>query len=162
MGKTTRQSKERLKAGFSFANIVSLYSQILYTVINLCIKHYCIETSKNHIWAWIQDVLGLGRNAVKLVTDLLTGTILWGGSFSLIGVAEDARCGKCGLEEKSFFHILCECNALAGIGQRVLNQVKGYPDAETTREAELGALMHFYWENKPQWRYKTLVIKCSV
>lgn len=75
MGKTPRQSKEHLKAGFSFANVFSLYSQILYIVINLCIKHYCIETSKNHTWAWIQGVLGLGRNAVNLVADLLTGTI---------------------------------------------------------------------------------------
>lgn len=52
---------------------------------------------------------------------------------ALIDVAEDARCRKCGLGKESTFHILCECNALAGIRQRVLGQV--YLDTANIREA---------------------------
>lgn len=48
---------------------------------------------------------------------------------------------KCGREDKSSFHNLCECDALAGlgIGQRILRQA--CPDAANIGEAELRALL---------------------
>lgn len=82
--------------------------------------------------------LGLGMNAVNLVVSLLTGRSTLrrnSGHLTLISVAEEARCRKCGLEEESSFHTSCECNALAGERQRVLGQ--GYQDAVNIEEAFL-------------------------
>lgn len=45
------------------------------------------------------------------------------------------RCRKCSLQEEPSFHIVCECNALAGIRKRVL--VQAYPDAVNIRDSEL-------------------------
>lgn len=44
-------------------------------------------------------------------------------------------CRKCSLQEEPSFHIVCECNALAGIRKRVL--VQAYPDAVNIRDSEL-------------------------
>lgn len=43
---------------------------------------------------------------------------------TLIRAAENDMCRKCDLEQESF-HFQCECNALAGIRQKVLGQA--YP-----------------------------------
>lgn len=80
---------------------------------------------------------------MRLVEGLLTWHTTLRGHIILISVVDDSRRRKCNLEEKSSFHVLCECDALAGIRQRVLSQA--YPDAANVREAEIGILilLHF-------------------
>lgn len=78
-------------------------------------------------------LLGLGRNAVRLSVGLLmrNNNLRRLLHLTLIGVAEDSGCRKCGLEEESSFYIFCECNARAGMRERVLGQA--YPDATNIR-----------------------------
>lgn len=86
-------------------------------------------------------LLGLGRDSVRFVIGLLTGHNTLRRHLALIGTIVDSRCRKCGEEEESSFHILCECHALAGARLRLLGQP--YPDRASIREVELGALLHF-------------------
>lgn len=88
-----------------------------------------------------RHLLDLGeRNAVMFEISLLTRNNTLRRHLTLIGMAEDIRCRKCGLEEESSFHIFCKCDALAGIRQKVLS--KAYQDAASIREVELEAMLH--------------------
>ncbi|KAJ8951003.1 hypothetical protein NQ318_006387 [Aromia moschata] len=57
----------------------------------------------------------LGRNQLRWIVGLFTGHCSLMRHLTTIGVKNDPDCRRCGEEEETSFHILCECPALAAI-----------------------------------------------
>lgn len=55
-----------------------------------------------------RDLLALDRKQCMLVTGLLTGHCMPRQRQYIMGFSGNATCRKCGQEEKSFYHILCQ------------------------------------------------------
>ncbi|KAJ8941804.1 hypothetical protein NQ318_015929 [Aromia moschata] len=70
---------------------------------------------EKHIAPWDKstDFIKLGRNQLRWIVGLFTGHCPLMRHLTTIGVKNDPDCRRCGEEEETSFHILCECPALA-------------------------------------------------
>ncbi|KAJ8951734.1 hypothetical protein NQ318_012585 [Aromia moschata] len=66
-------------------------------------------------WDKSKDFIKLGRNQLRWIVGLFTGHCPLKRHLTTIGVKNDLDCRRCGEEEETFLHILCECPALAAI-----------------------------------------------
>jgi len=58
-----------------------------------------------------------------------------------MGLCSDPMCRKCGTEEETSVHILCECEALASIRHVYLGSL--FLDPDDIRELGMGAIWNF-------------------
>jgi hypothetical protein len=58
-----------------------------------------------------------------------------------MGLCNDPMCRKCGTEEETSVHVLCECEALASLRHAYLGSF--ILDAEVIRELGTGAMWNF-------------------
>jgi len=58
-----------------------------------------------------------------------------------MGLCNDPMCRKCGTEEETSVHILCECEALASLRHAYLGFF--FLDPEDIRELGMGAMWNF-------------------
>ncbi|KAJ8961350.1 hypothetical protein NQ318_014593 [Aromia moschata] len=64
-------------------------------------------------WNKSKDFIKLGRNQLRWIVGLFTGHCPLMRHLTTIGVKNDPDCRRCGEEEETSLHILCECPALA-------------------------------------------------
>ena len=62
-------------------------------------------------------------------------------SLSLMGLRDNAICRRCGNEEQTSVHVLCECEALASL--RHSYQVSFFLDPKDIRKLNIGAIWKF-------------------
>jgi hypothetical protein len=72
---------------------------------------------------------------------LLTGHNTLRRHVHIMGLFNDPMCRKCGTEEESSVHILCECEALASLRHAYLGFF--FVDPEDIRELGMGAMWNF-------------------
>ena len=58
-----------------------------------------------------------------------------------MGLSNDPACRKCGTEEETSVHILCECEALASLRHKYLGSL--FLDPEDIRVLGVGAIWNF-------------------
>jgi len=84
------------------------------------------------------QLLSFNRTQSKVVTGLLTGhNTLW-RHLHTVGLGNNCACRKCGAEEETSVHILCECEALASLRHTYLGSFFLYP--EDIKRLSIGAI----------------------
>jgi hypothetical protein len=82
--------------------------------------------------------LSFNRTQSRVVIGLLTGhNTLW-KHLHTMGLSDNAICRKCGTEEETSVHILCECEALASLRHTYMGSF--FLDPENMRVLGVGAI----------------------
>jgi len=74
------------------------------------------------------QLLSFTRTQTKVVCGLLTGHNASRRHLCIMGLGDNPICTKCGTEEETSVHILCECEALASLRHTYLGSF--FPDPE--------------------------------
>jgi len=77
----------------------------------------------------------------RAVTGILTGHNILRRYLHLIGLSDSPLCKRCGAEDETSAHILCECEALASLRHVYLGSF--FLEPEDTRIISLGAIWNF-------------------
>ena len=85
-------------------------------------------------------LLSFNRTQSRVVIGLLTGHTLRRHLYK-IGIRNNPTCRKCGTEEETSVHILCECEALASLRRTYLGSF--FLDPEDIRKVGVGAIWNF-------------------
>jgi len=80
-------------------------------------------------------LLSFNRTQTRVLIGLLTGHNTLRRHLHIIGLCNDHMCRKCGTEEETSVHILCECEALACLSGFLLFGPGGH--TETRHEGHL-------------------------
>ena len=67
--------------------------------------------------------LYFNRTQIRVVVGLLTGHNNLRRHLHVMGLSNDPACRKCGTEEETSVHILCECEALASLRHQYLGSI---------------------------------------
>ena len=86
-------------------------------------------------------LLSFNRTQTRVVTALLTGHNTLRRHLHIMGLYNDPMCRKCGTEEETSVHILCECEALASPRHAYLGSF--FLDPEDVQELGVGAIWNF-------------------
>jgi len=86
-------------------------------------------------------LLSFNRTQSRVVTGLLTGHNTWRRHLHIMGLCNDPICRKCGTEEETSAHILCECEALASLRHAYLGSI--FLDPEDIRVLGMGVIWNF-------------------
>jgi len=86
-------------------------------------------------------LLSFNRTQTRVVIGLFTGHNTLRRYLHIMGLCNDPICRKCGTEEETSVHILCECEALASLRHAYLGSFFLYP--EDIRELGMGAIWNF-------------------
>jgi len=81
-------------------------------------------------------LLSFNRTQTRVVIGLLTGHNTVRRHLHIMGLCYDPMCRKCGTEEETSVHILCECEALASLRHAYLGSF--FLDPEDIRELGMG------------------------
>ena len=102
-------------------------------------------------WSWKSRTIPLlplwavrlcfNRTQTGVVTGLLTGHNTLRRHLHIMGLCNAPMCRKCGTEEETSVHILCECEALASLRHAYLGSF--FLDPEDIRELGMGAIWNF-------------------
>jgi hypothetical protein len=85
--------------------------------------------------------LSFNRTQSRAVTGLLTGHNTLRRHLHLTGLSDSLLCRRCGAEEETSAHILCECEALASLRDVYLGSF--FLEPEDTTSISLGAISNF-------------------
>jgi hypothetical protein len=85
--------------------------------------------------------LSFNRTQSRAVTGLLTGHNTLTRHLHLIGLSDSPLCRRCGAEDETSAHILCECEALASLRRVYLGSFCLEP--EDIKSVSLGAILNF-------------------
>jgi hypothetical protein len=85
-------------------------------------------------------LLSFNRTQTRVVTGLLTRHNTVRRHLHIMGLCNDPMCRKCGPEEETSVHILCECEVLASLRHAYLGS---FLDLEDIRELGVGAIWNF-------------------
>ena len=88
--------------------------------------------------AWLLSFI---RTKSRVVIGLLTGHNTLRRHLYVMGLSNNPTCRKCGTEEQTSVHTLCECEALASLRHTYLGSF--FLDPEDIRKLSLGALCNF-------------------
>jgi hypothetical protein len=91
--------------------------------------------------AMVARLLSFNRTPNRVVTGLLTGHNTLRRHLHIMGICNDPMCRKCGTEEETSVHILCECEDLASLRHAYLGPF--FLDPEDIRELDMGAIWNF-------------------
>jgi hypothetical protein len=83
-------------------------------------------------------LLSFNRTQSRVVIGLLTGHNTLRRYLHIMGLYNDPTCRKCGTEEETSVHILCECEALASLRHAYLSSF--FLEPEDIRELGMGAI----------------------
>jgi hypothetical protein len=86
-------------------------------------------------------LLSLNRTQSRAVISLLTGHNTLRRHLHEMGLSNSPTCRKCGTEEETLVHILCECEALASLTHMYLGSF--FLDREDIRVLGVGAIWNF-------------------
>jgi hypothetical protein len=86
-------------------------------------------------------LLSFNRTQSRAVIGLLTGYNTLRRHLNVMGLRNDTTCRKCGAEEETSVHILCECEALASLRHRYLGSF--FLNPEDNRVLGVGAIWNF-------------------
>jgi hypothetical protein len=86
-------------------------------------------------------LLSFNRTQSRVGTGLLTGHNTLRRHLDIMGLYNYPICRKCGTEEETSVHILCECEALASLRHAYLGSF--FLDLEDIRELGMGAIWNF-------------------
>jgi len=86
-------------------------------------------------------LLSVNRTQSRVVNGLLTGHNTLRRHLHIMGLCNDPICRKCGTEEETSVHILCECEALASLRHAYLGSF--FLDPEGIRVLGMGAIWNF-------------------
>jgi len=90
----------------------------------------------------ITELIGLSRNSVRRIVALRTGHNLLRRHAKLMGIVKgNDICRKCGEEQETTEHILCECPALASLRHTFFGT--GFPTTEEIMSSNNKALLFF-------------------
>jgi hypothetical protein len=81
------------------------------------------------------------RTQSRAVIGLLTGHNTPRRPLHLPGLVDSPLCGRCGVEEETSAHILCECEALASLRHAYLSSF--FLEPEDIKSVSLGAIWNF-------------------
>jgi len=84
--------------------------------------------------------MSFNRTQTRVVTSLLTGHNTWRRHLHLVGLSDSPLCRRCGAEDETSFHILCECEALASLK---LVYLGSFLEPEDIKSISLGAIWNF-------------------
>jgi hypothetical protein len=87
------------------------------------------------------QLLSFNRTQCRVVFGLLTGHNTLRRHLHSMGLCNDPICRKCGTEEETSVHILCECEALASLRHAYLGSF--FLDLEDITELGMGAIWNF-------------------
>jgi hypothetical protein len=85
--------------------------------------------------------LSFNRTQSRVVIGLLTGHNTLRRHLYIMGLSDNPICRKCGTEEETSVHILCECEALASLRYTYLGSF--FMDPKDVRELSIGAIWCF-------------------
>jgi hypothetical protein len=86
-------------------------------------------------------LLSFNRTHSRVVTGLLTGHNTFRRHLRIMGLRDSTICRKCGTEEESSVHILCECEALTSLRHMYLGSF--FLDSEDIRVLGVGPIWKF-------------------
>ena len=86
-------------------------------------------------------VLSFNRTQSRAVTDLLTGHNTLRRHLHLMGLADSPLYRRCGAEDETSAHILCECEALASLRHVYLSSF--FLEPEDIKRINLGVIWKF-------------------
>jgi hypothetical protein len=86
-------------------------------------------------------LLSFNRTQSRVVIGLLTGHNILRRYLYVMGLINNPICRKCGTEEETSVHILCECEALASLRHTHLGSF--FMDREDIRKLSIGAIWNF-------------------
>jgi hypothetical protein len=85
--------------------------------------------------------LSFNRSQSRVVTGLLTGHNTLRRHLHLMGLSDSPLYRRCGAEDETSAHILCECEALASLRHAYLGSF--FLEPEDIRSVSLGAICNF-------------------
>jgi len=85
--------------------------------------------------------LSFNRTQSRIISGLLTGHNTLRRLLHLMGLSDSPLCRRCGAEDETSAHILCECVALASLRYAYLGFFS--LDTEDTESISLGAIWNF-------------------
>ena len=85
--------------------------------------------------------LSFNRTQSRVVIGLLTGHNTLGRHLYIMGLSDNPTCRKCGTEEETSVHILCECEALVSLRHSYLCSF--FLDPEDIRKLSIRAIWNF-------------------
>jgi len=85
--------------------------------------------------------LSFKRTQSKVVTALLTGHNTLRRHLHLMGLSDSPLCRRCGAEEETSAHVLCECEALSSLRHVYLGSF--FLEPEDINSISLGAIWNF-------------------
>jgi len=86
-------------------------------------------------------LLSFNRTQSKVVIGLLTGHNTQRRHLHLMGLTNNPLCRRCGADDETSAHILCECEALASLRHVYLGSL--FLDPEDIKRLNLGAIWNF-------------------
>ena len=86
-------------------------------------------------------LLSFNRTQSRVVIGLLTGHNTLRRHLHIMGLSNNPTCRKCGTEEETSVHILCECEALASRRHTYLGSF--FLDHEDIRKLNIGVIWNF-------------------
>jgi hypothetical protein len=86
-------------------------------------------------------LLSFNRMQSRVVTGLLTGHNTLRRHLHLMGLIDSPLCRKCGAEDETSAHILCQCEALASRRHAYLGSF--FLEPEKIKNVSLGAIWNF-------------------
>jgi hypothetical protein len=85
--------------------------------------------------------LSFNRTQSRAVTGFLTGHNTLRRHLQLLGLLDSPLCRRCGAEDETSAHILCECEALTSLKHEYLGSLLWEP--EDVKNIHLGAFWNF-------------------
>jgi hypothetical protein len=85
--------------------------------------------------------MSFNRTQSRAVVSLLAGYNTLRRHLHLLGLVDSPLCRRCGVEEETSAHILCECEALASLRQVHLGS--SFLEPEDVKRISLGVIWNF-------------------
>ena len=86
-------------------------------------------------------LLSFSGTQFRVVTGLLTGNSTLRRHLYVMELSNNPICRKCGTEEETSVHVLCECEALASLRHSYLGSF--FLDPEDIRKLNIGTILKF-------------------
>ena len=86
-------------------------------------------------------LLSFNKTQFRVVIGVLTGHNTLRRHLYIMGLSNNPTCRKCGTEEETSVHILCECEALASLRHSYLGSF--FLEAQDIRKLSIGAIRNF-------------------
>jgi hypothetical protein len=119
------------KARFLSFNPLNAKLNPIYHLLALLGAHHILHVSR----------IRVNRTQSRVVTGFLTGHNTLRRHLHLLGLLDSPLCRRCGVEEETSAHMLCECEAFASLRHAYLGSF--FLETEDTKSINLGAIWNF-------------------